>query len=87
MTTYPAENMPYSQTPSHKVDCNKRTRLIPITTIAGTPRYIPMFSMITDSPSDMTSDSEFALSISDKLEIIGVIASLTASLNSGFSLS
>ena len=87
MTMYPAENMPYSQTPSHKVDCNKRTRLIPTITTAGTPRYIPRFSMITDNPSDMTSDSEFAFSIKDNELIIGVIASFTASLKYGFSLS
>ena len=31
-----------------------------------------MFSMITDSPSDMTSDSEFAFSISDNEDSIGV---------------
>ena len=55
--------------------------------MAGTPRYIPMFSIITDSPSDMTSNSEFAFSIIDNDEIIGVIAIFTASLNSGFSRS
>ena len=32
-----------------------------------------MFNAITDNPSDMTSDSEFALSINDNDEIIGVI--------------
>ncbi len=41
------------------------------TKIAGTPIYIPMFSAITDSPSDMTSDSAFSIKTSD--EIIGVI--------------
>ncbi len=42
-----------------------------------------MFNAITDSPSDMTSDSEFALSIRDSELIIGVIAIFTAPLNSG----
>ena len=37
--------------------------LIPITTIAGTPRYIPMFNIITEIPILNTSDSEFAFSI------------------------
>ncbi len=41
--------------------------------MAGTPRYIPKFNIITDSPSPNTSDSEFALSINDNDEIIGVI--------------
>ena len=58
-----------------------------ITTIAGTPKYMPKLSAITEIPSPRTSDSEFAFSISDKLEIIGVIASFTASLNIGCSLS
>ena len=34
--------------------------------------YIPMFSMITDSPSPRTSDSEFAFSIIARDESIGV---------------
>ena len=53
-------------------------------TIAGAPRYIPKLSAITDNQSPRTSDSEFAFSISDSEEIIGVIASLTASLNRDF---
>jgi hypothetical protein len=61
--------------------------LIPTITTAGTPRYIPMFNMITDNPIPKTSDSEFAFSISDSDEIIGVIAIFTASLNNGFSRS
>ena len=55
--------------------------------MAGTPRYIAKFSAITEIPIPKTSDSDSAFSISDKLEIIGVIASLTASLNIGCSLS
>ena len=35
--------------------------LIPIIVITGTTRYIPMFNAITDSPSDMTSDSAFSI--------------------------
>ena len=61
--------------------------LIPTITIAGTPRYIPKLSRITEIPILKTSDSEFAFSIRNSEEIIGVIASFTASLNSGFSLS
>ena len=55
--------------------------------IAGTAIYIPKFSAITDIPTPKTSDSVSALSINDSVEIIGVIASLTASLNSGGYLS
>ena len=40
---------------------------------AGTARYIPRFNAITDNPSPRTSDSEFAFSIRDSDEIIGVI--------------
>jgi len=54
---------------------------------AGTPRYIPRFSAITESPSPRTSDSEFAFSMIDKLDSIGVSPSFTTSLNIGFSLS
>ena len=54
--------------------------------MAGAPRYIPRFNAITDSPSPRTSDSDSAFSIKDMVEIIGVIAILTASLNRGFSL-
>ena len=61
--------------------------LIPTTTIAGTAIYIPKFNAITESPMLTTSDSVSALSINDHVEIIGVIASLTASLKRGFSLS
>ena len=50
--------------------------LIPTITTAGTPRYIPMFSIITESPSDMTSDSDSAFLINDNELIIGVIAIL-----------
>ena len=53
--------------------------------MAGAPRYIPRFNAITDSPSPRTSDSDSAFSIKDMVEIIGVIAILTA-LNRGFSL-
>jgi hypothetical protein len=53
--------------------------------VAGAPRYIPRFNAITDSPSPRTSDSDSAFSIKDMVEIIGVIAILTA-LNRGFSL-
>ena len=42
--------------------------LIPTTAAAGTPRYIPRFSAITESPSDMTSDSEFAFSMNSNDE-------------------
>jgi len=55
--------------------------------IAGTAIYIPKFSTITEIPTTKTSDSESAFSISDSVEIIGVIVSLTASLNIGCSLS
>ena len=52
-------------------------------TIAGSPIYIPKFNAITESPSPKTSDSDSAFSIIAKVESIGVIASLTASLKSG----
>ena len=61
--------------------------LIPTRTIAGTARYIPKFNAITQTPIPNTSDSDSAFSISDNELIIGVIASFTASLNSGCSLS
>ena len=47
---------------------------------AGSAMYIPRFSAITDSPSPRTSDSEFAFSIIDNDDNIGVNPSLTASL-------
>ena len=50
------------------------------------PRYIPRLSTITEIPILKTSDSDSAFSISDSVEIIGVIASLTASLNIGMYL-
>ena len=53
-------------------------------TIAGSPIYIPKFNAITESPSPKTSDSESAFSMIANVESIGVIASLTASLNMGF---
>ena len=56
-------------------------------TTAGIPIYIPRFNAITDSPNPKTSDSEFAFSIRDRVVIIGVIASFTASLNIGDSRS
>ena len=56
-------------------------------TIADMEREHPMFSAITESPSPRTSDSEFALSISDRDDNIGVIAILTISLKYGFSRS
>ena len=52
--------------------------------MAGAPRYIPKLSAITDNPILKTSDSDSAFSISDSVEIMGVIASLTASLNMDF---
>ena len=61
--------------------------LIAIMTVAGAPKYIPKFNVITDNPILKTSDSDSAFSIKDNVEIIGVIASLTASLNKGCSLS
>ena len=54
-------------------------------TMAGAPRYIPKFNTITESPSPKTSDSDSAFYIKDNVLIIGVIASLTASLKYGFS--
>ena len=42
-----------------------------------------MFSMITEIPILKTSDSEFAFSISDSDEIIGVRPTFTTSLNYG----
>ena len=53
--------------------------------MAGTPRYIPRFSAITDNPSPRTSDSDSAFSIIANDDNIGVRPSLTASLNIGFS--
>ena len=41
--------------------------------------YIPKLSAMTDNPSPKTSDSESAFCINDNVEIIGVIANLTAS--------
>ena len=55
--------------------------------IAGTAIYIPKFSTITEIPTPKTSDSDSAFSIRDNELIIGVIASFTASLNIGCSLS
>jgi len=55
--------------------------------MAGTPRYIPRFNIITEIPILKTSDSDSAFSISDNVEIMGVIASLTASLKYVFSRS
>ena len=57
------------------IACQMNFFLIPTITIAGTPRYIPRFNAITEIPILKTSDSEFAFSISDNVEIIGVIAS------------
>ena len=54
---------------------------------AGSPMYIPRFNAITERPSPRTSDSESAFCMIANDEIIGVIASLTASLNSGLSRS
>ena len=61
--------------------------LIPTIAIAGIPRYIPKFNIITEIPKLKTSDSDSALSISESELIIGVIAILTASLKYGFSRS
>ena len=55
--------------------------LIPTTTIAGIPRYIPKFNIITEIPIPNTSDSDSAFSISESELIIGVIASFTISLS------
>ena len=52
---------------------------------AGSAMYIPRFSAITESPSPRTSDSEFAFSMIDNDESIGVRPSLTASLKIGLS--
>ena len=41
--------------------------------MAGTPRYIPKFNVMTDNPSPKTVDSDSAFSIKDNVEIIGVI--------------
>ena len=54
---------------------------------AGTPRYIPRFSAITDSPSPRTSDSESAFSMIANDESIGVNPTFTTSLNIGLCLS
>ena len=54
---------------------------------AGSPRYIPRFSAITDSPSPRTSDSESAFSMIDNDDNIGVNPSFTTSLNIGLSRS
>jgi hypothetical protein len=51
--------------------------------MAGTPRCIPKLSVITDNPSPRTLLSEFAFSISDSDEIIGVRPTFTTSLNYG----
>ena len=49
--------------------------------------FMGTFNEITDNPSPRTSDSESAFSMIANVESIGVIASLTASLNIGFSRS
>ena len=54
---------------------------------AGSAMYIPRLSAITDSPSPRTSDSEFAFSMIDNDESIGVNPTFTTSLNIGLSLS
>ena len=52
--------------------------LIPTTTIAGIPRYIPKFNAITEIPILNTSDSELAFSINDnELIITPMISSLS----------
>ena len=53
----------------------------------GTPRYIAKFNAITDNPIPKTSESVSAFCINDNVEIIGVIAIFTDSLNIGCSLS
>ena len=57
--------------------------------IAGTVMYIPKLSTITEIPSPKTCDSlpSSANVIIDKVEIIGVSVSFTASLNNGLSRS
>ena len=52
--------------------------------MAGTAIYIPKFSAITEIPILKTSDSDSAFSIRERVEIVGVIASLTVSLKYGF---
>jgi len=54
---------------------------------AGSPMYIPRFNAITESPNPKTSDSVSAFSISVSDESIGAVASVTTSLNIGFSCS
>ena len=58
--------------------------LIPTIATAGIPRYIPIFNIITEIPILNTSDSDSAFSIRERVEIVGVIASLTVSLKYGF---
>ena len=55
--------------------------------MAGTPRYIPKFNIITDNPSPNTSDSEFAFSMIANDESIGVNPTFTICLKIGLSLS
>jgi len=47
--------------------------LIPITTIAGTARYIPRFNIITEIPILYTSDSAFSISDSGLIIVCFVI--------------
>ena len=52
-------------------------------TIAGIPIYIAKFNAIIESPNPKTSDSEFAFSIIDSVESIGVKPAFTISLKTG----
>ena len=54
---------------------------------AGSPMYIPRINAITESPSPRTSDSDYALSMLDKDESIGVNPAYTISLKIGLSRS
>ena len=54
---------------------------------AGSPRYIPRLSAITESPSPKTSDSDSAFSMIANVESIGVNPSFTIYLKTGFSRS
>ena len=55
--------------------------------MAGTPRYIPSLMQLLTVQVPDTSDSEFALSIRDNDDSIGVSPTFTISLNIGCSRS
>ncbi len=56
-------------------------------TITGATKYIPRFTKITPIPYPRTSESDSAYSMMDRDDNNGVIPSVTASLNTGFSRS